>query len=104
MVYFLHCHTSLGWMCPLWRRVRDGRLDRMHRWNPLFLVVLPMVVVASIMSTTPAGASAHSFPPTSTIYKGRIVAKNSDTHYFVLSFTCSLSGMTGSLSGGWTYE
>jgi hypothetical protein len=76
----------------------------MRRWNPLFLVALLVVVMATVVSITPAGASAHSFPSGISLIKGKIVAKNSNTHYFVLSFTCSLSGTTGTLSGNWTYE
>jgi hypothetical protein len=72
----------------------------MRRWNPLYLVPLLVVVLAAVVFITPPGASAHSFPSTSTNFKGKIVAKNSDTHYFVLSFTCSPSGNTGK----WTYE
>jgi hypothetical protein len=72
----------------------------MRRWNPLFLVPLLVVVLAAVVFIAPPEASAHSFPSTSTTLKGKIVAKNSNTHYFVLSFTCSSSGNTGK----WTYE
>lgn len=72
----------------------------MRRWNPLFLVALLLVVMATVVSITPAGASAHSFPSSISLIKGKIVAKNSNTHYFVLSFTCSPSSNTGN----WTYE
>jgi hypothetical protein len=72
----------------------------MRRWNLLFLVPLLVAVLAAVASITPPGASAHSFPSTSINFKGKIVAKNADSHYFVLSFTCS----GGSLSAGWTYE
>jgi hypothetical protein len=72
----------------------------MRHWNPLFLVPVLAVVLATVVSTTPPGASAHSFPATSMTFKGKIVAKNAATHYFVLSFTCS----DGKFSAGWTYE
>jgi hypothetical protein len=69
----------------------------MRRWNLLFLVALLAAVLI-----IPRGAMAATSPSTS--FKGRAVAKNTDTHYFVVSFTCSPSGTTGTLSGGWTYE
>jgi hypothetical protein len=76
----------------------------MRRWNPLFLLALLMVVLAAVVFITPPGASAHSFPSSINLINGKIVAKNSDTHYFVLTFNCALSGTTGALSGKWTYE
>src|SRR5215469_6904589 len=82
----------------------DRRRDPMRRWNPLFLVALLVVVLATVVFITPPGASAHSFPSSISLINGKIVAKNSDTHYFVLTFTCALSGTTGPLSGNWTYE
>lgn len=72
----------------------------MRRWNSLYLVPLLAVVLAAVVSLTPPGASAHSISSPSINFKGKIVAKNADTHYFVLSFTCS----GGKLSAGWTYE
>jgi hypothetical protein len=65
----------------------------MRRWNLLFLVALLATVLI-----TPRGALAAT--SSSTSFKGRAVAKNTNTHYFVVSFTCS----TGTLSAGWTYE
>src|SRR5215471_14179509 len=76
----------------------------MRRWNPIFLVALLVVVLATVVSITPPGASAHSLPSSISLIKGKIVAKNADTHYFVFTFTCALSGTTGTLSGKWTYE
>jgi type 1 fimbria pilin len=77
----------------------------MRRWNPLFLVALLVVALLAAVLMTPRGAlaapsSLRQFPASSTNFKGKIVAKNSNTHYFVLSFTCS----GGNLSAKWTYE
>ncbi len=72
----------------------------MRRWNLLVLVALLAVVMIAPSMAKAAASSSTSTTSTSKFFKGRAVAKNSDTHYFVLSFTCS----AGQLSAGWTYE
>jgi len=81
----------------------------MRRWHPLFLVV-PLFLVALLAPAlvTPkramaAGASSlRQFPSPSTDFRGKVVAKNSSTNYFVLTFTCA--GTPSTLTSKWTYE
>jgi hypothetical protein len=77
----------------------------MRRCSLLSLVALLVVALVAAVLITPTRTMAatpslrgSSLP--SINFKGRAVAKNNDTHYFVLSFTCS----DGALRAGWTYE
>jgi len=76
----------------------------MRRWNLLFLGALVAVLAAVLI--TPSRAMAAPSSPTS--FKGKVVAKNTSDHYFVVSFTClppmSTSTQFGTLMGSWTYE
>jgi hypothetical protein len=77
----------------------------MRRWNPLSLVALLVVALLATVLMTPRGAlaapsSTKGLTAPTTNFKGKVVAKNSLTHYFVFTFTCS----NGTLSGKWTYE
>jgi hypothetical protein len=77
----------------------------MRRCNLLSLVPLLVAALVAAVLTTPRGAlaatpSLRSPISPSTTFKGKVVAKDTTTHYFVLSFTCS----GGALSAGWTYE
>ncbi len=76
----------------------------MRRWSLLFLVALLAVLAAVLIAPSQAMAMAATSP--SMNFSGKAVAKNSDTHYFVVSFTCSppVTTGTGTLSGKWTYE
>ena len=67
----------------------------MRRWNRLVLVALLAAVLIP-----PSGALATPSTSSSTSFTGKAVAKNSQTHYFVVAFTCS----GGTLSGSWTYR
>src|SRR5215469_3649131 len=77
----------------------------MRRWNLLSLVALLAVALVAAMVINPHGAlaapsSLMRLLAPSTTFNGKVVAKDTDTHYFVLSFRCS----TGTLTAGWTYE
>jgi hypothetical protein len=77
----------------------------MRRWTLLALVTLLMAALVAAVLNTPSRAMAarsslRGLTAPSTNFKGKVVAKDTTTHYFVLSFTCS----GGTLSAGWTYE
>jgi hypothetical protein len=83
----------------------------MRRWNLLSLVaLLVMALIAAVVITSREALAAPSslmrLPATSTTFKGKVVAKNSDTNYFVFTFTCApqARGATSTLIGNWTYE
>jgi hypothetical protein len=63
------------------------------------VALLAAVLTTSSRAMAAAPTLRRDFSP-STTFKGKVVAKDTTTHYFVLSFTCS----SGSLSAGWTYE
>jgi hypothetical protein len=64
-----------------------------------------MVALLAAALNTPsrvlaATHSARSLTASTINFKGKAVAKNNETHYFVLTFSCS----GGSFTGSWTYE
>jgi hypothetical protein len=91
MVYFLRAPAPEVYVAE---DPRSERTEPMRRRNLLILVAL--VAVALITSTT-----AMAAPASATNFKGKaaVYSRNAD-HYFVVSFTCSGS----TLSGNWTYD
>ena len=83
----------------------------MRRWNLLSLVALLVVALVAAVVITPRGALAAPSslmrpPAPSTSFKGKVVAKDTDTHYFVFTFTCAPppGSTTSILTGDWTYK
>jgi hypothetical protein len=78
----------------------------MRRWNLRSRLALLVVALLATVLMTPRGALAApsslkglTAPPTT--FKGKVVAKDSPTHYFVLTFKCSGGTLT---TADWTYE
>jgi len=78
----------------------------MRRWNVQTLVALLLAALVAAVLNTPRGAMAATPSVRSPIspsmtFKGKVVAKNTATNYFVLTFACSGGTL---ITADWTYE